>query len=117
MIDFCRKDTKIYNQQFIHPWKPVKHKNLTRNHVNFALLWFHSPVTTPSWMNSIPQAEFRAVQTWYLTEPLYIVETQYTMNFEQFQLQNPVSSTPQARNIFWTPKFEPHLLINLQFQL
>ena len=35
-----------------------------------------------------------------LNEPLYIVEPQYTTNFEQFQLQNLVSSTPRQRKYF-----------------
>ena len=56
---------------------------------------FQGPVTTPSQMKDIQQAKFQAVQTLALNQPLYIVETQYTMNFEQFQLQNPVSSTPR----------------------
>ena len=59
-----------------------------RNNTNFAPSQFQGPVTTPSWMKDIQQAEFQAVRTLALNEPLYIVETQYTMNFEQFQLQN-----------------------------
>ena len=78
---------------------------------------FQGPVTTPSQMKDIPQAEFLAVQTQHLNGPLYIVETQYTVNFEQFPLQNPVSSTPKQQKIFWTPKSEPHPVINSQFQL
>ena len=62
--------------------------------------WFQGPVTALSWMKDIQQAEFWAVQTLALNEPLYIVETQYTMNFEQFQLQNLVSSTPGNEKYF-----------------
>ena len=61
---------------------------------------FVGSVTAPPWMKDIQQAEFRAVRTLALNEPLYIVETRYTMNFEQFQLQNLVSSTPRQPKTF-----------------
>ena len=86
---------KFYNQKFIHPSKPVKHKDLQGIMQTLHSSWFQGPVTTPSQMKDILQAEFRADQTKHLNEPIYIVETQYTTNFEQFQLQNPVSSTPK----------------------
>ena len=76
-------------------------------------LWFQGPVTAPSRKKDIQQAELQTVQTLALNEPLYIAETQYTTNFEQFQLQNSVSSTPRQQIIFQTPKFEIHLIINL----
>ena len=66
--------------------------------------WFQGPVTAPSQMKDIQQAEFQAVRTLALNEPLYIVETQYTTNFKQFQLQNSVSSTHQAMNNILNPE-------------
>ena len=79
---------------------PVKHRDFTGNNANFTPCGFQGPVTAPSRMKDIQQAEFQAVQKIALNEPLYIVETQYTMNFEQFQLQNLVSSTPRQQKIF-----------------
>ena len=63
-------------------------------------LQFQGPVTTPSRMKDIQQAEFRAVQTLALHEPLYIVETQYTANFEQFQLQTQYPVPPGNEKYF-----------------
>ena len=67
-------------------------------------------------MKDIQQAEFQAVQTLALNEPLYTVETQYTTNFEQFPVSKPSIQYPRQRKYFKTPKFEVHLAINLYYQ-
>ena len=61
---------------------------------------FQGPVTAPSQMQDIQQAEFQAVQTLALNETLHIVETQYTMNFEQFLLSRPSIRYPRQQTHF-----------------
>ena len=79
---------KILQPEIHSSTEPVKHKDLTGITQILHPSQFQGPVTTPSRTKDIQQAEFGAVQTLALNEPLYIVETQYTVNFEQFQLQN-----------------------------
>ena len=91
MINFCRKDTKFYNQKFIHPSKPVKHKDLTGNNVNFALFMVSGSSYNTFTDEGYPASRISSCLN--LNESLYIVETQYIpqiLSSSSFKTQYPV---------------------------